>query len=266
VATVNDNLNAIGQGQIAPQLQAQRAGAAGDEKANWLSKMAKWSPALAMYQNMKQGGNPLTGPGLATYNAWQNNPKGSPGNPGAAGAPYSGPMGGSTNPMAPLVFSGNPQSSSEYWWGAPEKSYMFPQFNGPQQEGFQFALQNALQNLGNNQFDFAPIEEQARTNFAQQTIPSIATRFSALGAQKSSAFGQQLGAAGANLERDLAAMKANYNLQRQPLFQNLLQLGLTPQYQSVFAPATQGFFGGLAQNAAPTALKLGTMYATGGLG
>lgn len=47
--------------------------------------------------------------------------------------------------------------------------------------------------LGQYKFDFNPIAQEARTNFAQQTIPSIAERFSGLGAQKSSAFGQQLG-------------------------------------------------------------------------
>lgn len=257
MANINQNLAAIGQGQIAPQLQAQRAGASGDPKQSWLQSLAKWSPALAMYQNYQQGGNPLAGPGIAMYNAWNQNPNGQASGPGAQGAPYNGPMGGSTNPMAPIVFEGKPQTSNEYWWGSPEKSYMFPQFDSTDQEGFRFALQQAMQGLGNNQFDFAPIEEQARANFSEKTIPGIAERFSALGAQKSSAFGQQLGAAGVGLERDLAAMKSNYNLQRQPILQQLLGIGLTPKYQSMFAPATQGFFGGAAQSALPLAVKAG---------
>lgn len=226
----------------------------------FLGKMAPISPLAAMIQAGKAGNTGLAmSPALATYNAMggTSGEVGAPGTAGIAQNTASGwnPLGNSNNPMAPQAISGTKQGWGEYLWGAPEKSYLFPQFNAPQQQGFQFALQNALQNLGNNQFDFAPIEEQARMGFQQNTIPSIAERFSSLGAQRSSAFGQQLGAAGANLERDLAAMKANYNLQRQPMFQNLLQLGLTPQYQSFFAPATQGLIGGAAQTALPLAAK-----------
>ena len=221
----------------------------------FLNAIAPISPAAAMLQQARAGNiGTAMSPALSTYNAIAGNAGVS--NPSNVGQGFSSGVAGD-NSMAPQVLSGGKQGWGEYLWGAPEKSYLFPQFNAPQQQGFQFALQNALQNLGNNQFDFAPIEQQARAGFAESTIPSIAERFSALGAQKSSAFGQQLGAAGAGLERELAAMKANYNLQRQPMFQQLLGLGLTPQYQSFFAPATQGLFGGAAQTALPLALKAG---------
>ena len=67
--------------------------------------------------------------------------------------------------------------------------------------------------LGQYKFDFAPIAQEARQNFAQQTVPSIAERFSGLGAQKSSAFGQQLGQAASGLESSLASLGAQYGLQ-----------------------------------------------------
>lgn len=55
--------------------------------------------------------------------------------------------------------------------------------------------------------------------FNQQVIPGLAERFAGFGAQggglSSSGFGQALGAAGANLQTDLVAMKAN--MQRQSI-------------------------------------------------
>ncbi len=109
----------------------------------------------------------------------------------------------------------------------------------------QLALMNQLGQMGlqgiqNSQNGFAPIAQQARTNFAQQTIPGIAERFSALGAQNSSAFGQQLGAAGAGLNEGLAGLESQYNQGQQGLYQNLLGLGLGEQFQNQYHPAEAG--------------------------
>jgi hypothetical protein len=126
----------------------------------------------------------------------------------------------------------------------------------PDQNALMYLLgQLGLQGLQGNNFDFGPIENQARTNFAQNTIPSIAERFSGLGAQRSSAFGQQLGQAGAGLESDLAAQKQLYNLQRQGLFQNLAGLGLNPKFESLFAPRQPSFGQSLATNIAGPAAQ-----------
>ncbi len=65
------------------------------------------------------------------------------------------------------------------------------------------------------QFDFAPIEAEARRGFEQQTIPGLAERFAGQGALKSSAFTGELGRAGSDLEKALAALKSKYNLQRE---------------------------------------------------
>lgn len=91
-------------------------------------------------------------------------------------------------------------------------------------------LQQGAQNS-----NFSGIENYARQNFRQQTVPSIAERFSALGAQRSSAFPQILGAAGAGLEGQLGALKSQYGLQQ-------LQQGLTPRYDSAYQQRQPGFF------------------------
>ncbi|MCH7641302.1 hypothetical protein IID22_03840 [Patescibacteria group bacterium] len=57
-------------------------------------------------------------------------------------------------------------------------------------------------------FDFGPIADEARRGFREDTIPSIAERFAGLGASRGSAFQRQSAAAGANLEKSLAALKS----------------------------------------------------------
>lgn len=113
----------------------------------------------------------------------------------------------------------------------------------PQQQGlFNPIISQALSQLGNQNFNFSPIAQQARTNFGQSTIPSIAERFSSFGAQGSNAFSQALGQAGAGLEQGLAGMQQDYGLQQQQLLHNLLSLGLTPQFESAYSPRQPGIF------------------------
>lgn len=87
-------------------------------------------------------------------------------------------------------------------------------------------VQSAFQ--GNPQ-GFAPIEEQARNQFQQQTIPSLAERFTSMGnSQRSSAFQGALGQAGAGLETGLAALKSQYGMNQ---IQSLLPF-LEQNYQT----------------------------------
>jgi len=87
--------------------------------------------------------------------------------------------------------------------------------------------------------DFAPIEAQARAGFQQQTLPTIAERFTTMGAgaRGTGAFARTVGAAGAGLEGSLAALKAKmlpewemkqaqYGLQRGALGMQRGKLGL----------------------------------------
>lgn len=100
---------------------------------------------------------------------------------------------------------------------------------------------------GQGRFDFAPIAQRARTQFEQQTIPSIAERFNTLGrgALSSSGFAQTLGQAGAGLEEGLAAQEAQFGLQQQGLLQSLLgQLlgaGSQQQFENLYQPSQPGF-------------------------
>jgi hypothetical protein len=107
----------------------------------------------------------------------------------------------------------------------------------PQQQGaINQVLGQATQGLGQQNFSFAPIAQQARENFQTQTIPGLAERFTALGggAQRSSAFQGALGQAGAGLESNLAALQSQFGLQQQNNLMNLLGIGLTPQFEHYY--------------------------------
>jgi len=134
------------------------------------------------------------------------------------------------------------------WFSStPSKFNKIPSaYNEQQQGGFMQALQMALSQLQNPQQGFAPIAQQARSQFETQTLPSLIEQFTA-GApsgERSSAFAGALGSAGAGLEQNLASMGAQYGLQQQGLSQNLLGMGLTPQneymYQKGEGPGIMG--------------------------
>ena len=193
---------------------------------------------------------------------------------GALGGMFGGPWGaalGTTAGAALMqllsgLFSGGP-SISEAFGGKAAETKQSPLFNPQQQQAFSSILQQALGGLGQNKFDFAPIERHARTQFQEQTIPSLAERFTSMGGSDtrlgSGAFGQALSSAGAGLEQGLVAQHAGYNLQQQQLLQGLLGLGMTPQFETAYRPRERGFLETGAQSlmsATPLMALLGSGY------
>lgn len=110
------------------------------------------------------------------------------------------------------------------------------------------------QTLGQNKpFDFAPIAQQAQEQFRTETVPSIADRFlGTSNTRNSSGFQNALGAAGAGLQQNLAALKAQYdyqshNQQQQNALQ-MLGMGLQPSYENIYTQGSPGFLAGLGEN------------------
>ena len=143
---------------------------------------------------------------------------------------------------------GNPVSGlASALSGTPAQTQNFNKFTPGQQAGKQQVLQQALQGLGQpNQFDFAPIEQQAREQFKTQTIPSIAERFTKMGSNLSgSGYNAAITRGGSQLERDLAALKSQVGLQHQgqknQLLSNLLGIGLQPEFDTAYQPRQPGF-------------------------
>src|SRR5574340_571162 len=109
---------------------------------------------------------------------------------------------------------------------------------------------------------FSKFEAPIKRQFQEEVIPGIAERFTGVGGQRSSAFKQSLGQAGAGLEEQLAAMRGNMQSgAASGLMSALMGLGQQGlgQYQA-YRPSSPGFFqslfGGLG-GAAGTGLGLG---------
>ncbi len=139
-------------------------------------------------------------------------------------------------------------------FGSPEAIENVPTIT-PQQQGIMELLQQlGAFGLQNPTAGFEPIEQQARNQFQQNTIPGIAERFTSMGsgnALSSGTFASQLGQAGAGLEGDLASQKAQFGQQNIQQLLQMLQLGLNPQSENIFRPAQNG----LAQNAIMALIK-----------
>jgi len=107
--------------------------------------------------------------------------------------------------------------------------------------------------LGGGQDFIEALQRPELRRFEQETIPGIAEAFTRGGGQRTSAFGQQLGAAGAGLAENLAAQRAGLGVQQQQsgLQQLMALLGLSQQQQfaTAFQPGQAGglssLFGGL---------------------
>lgn len=124
-----------------------------------------------------------------------------------------------------------------------------------QNQGFQTG-QNWLQDLFNDPSFFQKFEAPALRQFNEQTVPELANRFASMGSGGSlgsTAFRNQLGREGSNLQTNLAAMRGGMQQQAIPQlmgyaqqpFQNylgLLQNALTPT-QNVYQGPTNPFAG-----------------------
>jgi len=123
-----------------------------------------------------------------------------------------------------------------------------PRFTPQQRGGYEQLLQQGLSGMQNiPSAQFGPIADLYKTQFQQQTIPTIAERFTGMGAggQRSSAFEQALGGAGAGLNQQLAGMEQQFNMQQRgqeiSRLMNMLQMGLQPQFQTDYIPPEPGF-------------------------
>lgn len=177
---------------------------------------------------------------------------------------------GSISPLMGLLNYFKPQMTSsarDMFMGKDAYNEQVSTVTPEVQQALSQMLQYGLNGMNNNQFDFAPIEQQARSNFDQSTMPSIAERFTQLGGGNSLGSGSRermMAGARAGLEENLAAMKSNYNLQREPLMQNYLKMGMMPQFENQYNPEQPGLFKTLLGQLLPAAAQLGTAYMTGG--
>lgn len=155
------------------------------------------------------------------------------------------------NGMLPITSQtiGGKGGLGSFLFGSKDRISQVPTVNSQQQSALQQILSQGLSGIQNPTQGFEPIAQNATNQFQQNIVPSIAERFSGLGAgaQRSSAFGQQLGAAGAGLSSNLAAQEAQYGQQALGPLLQLLQFGLRPQFENAYQPGQSGLFGGAAK-------------------
>jgi len=105
-------------------------------------------------------------------------------------------------------------------------------------------IQNLQNILGGEESSFEAFQRPARRYFEQQTLPTIAERFTGSfgeGSQRSSAFGQALGTAGRELEENLFSQRLG--MQKDALSQLLQLLGpaLSARQYQYQRPRVPGF-------------------------
>lgn len=152
-------------------------------------------------------------------------------------------------PRARSAWEGFKKGAGNFLFGNPGGVEQYSTVTPELQNALQYLYQLGVQGLENPYAGFAPIAQQARNQFSQQTIPSLAERFTSMGnsSLSSPAFASQLGQAGAGLEQELAAMQAGYGQQNLQQALQLLQLGLQPQSENVYRPKELGLVQNLFQ-------------------
>jgi len=126
----------------------------------------------------------------------------------------------------------------------PEQENLLNQILGSLTGQLPMGLQNLQNILGGGEEHFAAFERPARRAFEQQTLPTIAERFTGTfgeGSQRSSAFGQALGTAGRELEENL--MASRLGMQGDALSQLLGLIGpsISPRKYQYTLPRQPGF-------------------------
>lgn len=167
----------------------------------------------------------------------------------------------------------------DFLFGEGEKTKQFQRFTEPQQDvlnqllggaqrGIDPGMQYLMQILSQDPEMMRQFEAPTMRQFQEETLPTIAERFTGrlgAGAQRSSAFGQQLGQAGERLQEKLGAQRAQLGFSALQQLQSLLGTGLTPRFETMYQPRQPGFFENLARGATPGLAQYGISSLLGGL-
>ena len=163
------------------------------------------------------------------------------------------------NGMQPVQ---NQSNFNKFLHGSQERFQRIPT-QTPQNMSFLDSLVSGAQSgLQNPYAGFEPIRQDVTRQFNTETVPGIAERFTAGNAQRSSAFQGALGNASSSLASKLAAMQSQYGLENRRGLLEQGRLGLTPQFENIHRPETQGLLGNLMQNIGPLAGAGADIYKT----
>lgn len=125
----------------------------------------------------------------------------------------------------------------------PQQEDLLNQIMAAMQPGLGSGFQNLQNILGGDQESMDAFQAPARRAFEQQTLPTIAERFTGTfgtGSQRSSAFGQSLGQAGRELEENLAAQRANLQSGALSQLMGFMPQALAPRQYQYNTPGSSG--------------------------
>jgi hypothetical protein len=202
-------------------------------------------------------GNALTGSGKRCKNCGNGGSHNNQSQQGPGMAPVSvNPQGFDQAQLYGNQYVNQPKPDSSWWSGTPGYNTATP-LKTPQQtyasniasQAVTGLLQQGMQNnFAPDYSGFGPIAQRARSNFANDTLPSIATRFASGGKDSNlerSGYLAELGKAGAGLNEGLAAQESQWGQNQQQLRQNLIaQLlsgGGTQTFENVHTDPVNGF-------------------------
>lgn len=116
-----------------------------------------------------------------------------------------------------------------------------PRFNQQQSDALSQLLQQGLQGWQQNQPNFAPIKQQAITDFETRDIPMLAERFASSGAKASGPMqGAILGAQG-RFKQGLAGLEQGFAQQNRNQLLQLLGLTTQSPYEYLYKERQPGF-------------------------
>jgi hypothetical protein len=153
-------------------------------------------------------------------------------------------------PIQPEIMN-RQQPAGNWFMGYEGQQQQLPRFDPQQQAALSSLLQQGLASL-----DPKNIEQLAMQRFEQQTVPSLAERFTSLGGRNriaSPAFASQIGAAGANLQSQLAGLRSVLGMQQ-------LELGLQPSFENIYIPGQGGFGASAAEGVGQAATSLMPLF------
>lgn len=103
---------------------------------------------------------------------------------------------------------------------------------------------------------FNPIEELARKNYMERTLPGIKEQFVQGGGQRGSAFARVLGSSGSDLDAQLAALRSQFGENRLGMQANYTNQLLNQGMQRQFEPNVRTNQGGAGGDMLATLMKL----------
>lgn len=125
-----------------------------------------------------------------------------------------------------------------------EQENVLNQLLGALQQQLPAGLKGLENILGGREETFQQFAAPARRGFEEQTLPSIAERFTGTfgpGSQRSAAFGQQLGQAGKALEEDIFSQRLGLQSGALQNLMSLLGPATAPREYKAFMPRESGF-------------------------